>query len=91
VVPGDDPRSRIAHLFRRAAFGARPEELDAAVAAGYEATVDTLVDLSVADAAVLPAPAFSPPYLVGQAPADPGPGGRPSRPSSGPIGRRDGA
>lgn len=70
-MPGDDPRSRIAHLFRRAAFGARPGELDAAVAAGYEATVDRLVDLSVADAAVLPAPTFSPPYLVGQLPADP--------------------
>ena len=45
-MPGDDARSRIAHLYRRAGFGARPDELDAAVAAGYEATVDRLVDLS---------------------------------------------
>lgn len=71
MVPADDPRSRIAHLFRRATFGARPEELDAAVAAGYEATVDKLVDLSVADAASLPAPSFTPPVLPGQLPTDP--------------------
>ncbi len=70
-MPADDPRSRIAHLFRRATFGARPEELDAAVAAGYEATVDKLVDLSVADAANLPAPTFTPPALPGQLPTDP--------------------
>ena len=69
-MSGDDPRSRIAHLFRRAAFGARPEELDAAVAAGYEATVDALVDFSVADAAVLPAPGFTP-YPFEQQSADP--------------------
>ena len=36
-------RSRIALLYRRAGFGARPEELDAGVAAGYAATVDRLV------------------------------------------------
>jgi uncharacterized protein (DUF1800 family) len=63
-VPADDARSRIAHLYRRAGFGARPEELDAAVAAGYEATVDRLVNLSVADAAVVPPPTFTPPAEV---------------------------
>jgi uncharacterized protein (DUF1800 family) len=70
-VPGDDARSRIAHLYRRAAFGARPDELDAAVAAGYEATVDRLVDLSAGDgaAAALPAPTFTPPAVVAP-PAD---------------------
>jgi hypothetical protein len=34
---------RMAHLFRRAGFGATPEELEAAVARGYEATVETLL------------------------------------------------
>ena len=68
-MPGDDARSRIAHLFRRAGFGARPDELDAAVAAGYEATVDRLVDLSVADAAAVAPPTFTPPAVVA-APGD---------------------
>jgi uncharacterized protein (DUF1800 family) len=39
----DDTRSKIAHLYRRAGFGARPDELDAAVARGYQATVDSLL------------------------------------------------
>jgi uncharacterized protein (DUF1800 family) len=39
----DDVRSSIAHLYRRAGFGARPEELDAAVGRGYQATVEGLV------------------------------------------------
>jgi uncharacterized protein (DUF1800 family) len=39
----DDTRSRIAHLYRRAGFGARPDELDAAAARGYQATVDSLL------------------------------------------------
>lgn len=38
-----DPTADVAHLLRRAGFGARPEELDAAAAAGYEATVERLV------------------------------------------------
>jgi uncharacterized protein (DUF1800 family) len=45
-------RSRIAHLYRRAGFGARPEELDAAVAVGYQATVDRLLDLTAPDPGV---------------------------------------
>jgi len=58
-VSGDDARSRIAHLYRRAGFGARPDELDAAVTDGYQATVEKLVDLGVADEAAdgLPPPA----------------------------------
>ncbi|MBL7501745.1 DUF1800 domain-containing protein, partial [Frankia sp. CN7] len=36
-------RADLAFLYRRAAFGARPAELDAAVAAGYEAAVDGLL------------------------------------------------
>jgi uncharacterized protein (DUF1800 family) len=35
-------RELLAHLFRRAGFGATQEELDAALARGYEATVDRL-------------------------------------------------
>ncbi len=71
-MAGDETRSRIAHLYRRAGFGARPDELDAAVAAGYEATVDKLLDISGADGATttLPAPTFSPPLLAAQLPAD---------------------
>ena len=68
-MAADDARSRIAHLYRRAGFGARPDELDAAVTAGYEATVEKLVDLSVPDTATLAAPTFSPPAVVA-APAD---------------------
>ena len=68
-MPEDDARSRIAHLYRRAGFGARPEELDAAVAAGYQATVDRLVDLSIADGASVAPPTFTPPAVVAQ-PAD---------------------
>ncbi len=68
----DELRSRIAHLYRRAGFGARPDELDAAVAAGYEATVDKLLDLGSPDGATasLPAPTFTPPLLAAQLPAD---------------------
>lgn len=36
--------SLTAHLFRRAGFGATPSEIDAAVAAGYEATLDDLLN-----------------------------------------------
>jgi uncharacterized protein (DUF1800 family) len=44
VAPVTDPtRSNIAHLYRRAGFGALPDELDHAVAAGYGATVDSLL------------------------------------------------
>jgi uncharacterized protein (DUF1800 family) len=39
----DDVRSSIAHLYRRAGFGARPEELDAAVGRGYSGTVEDLL------------------------------------------------
>jgi len=39
----DDERGRVAHLFRRAGFGASPAELDAAVANGYDATLDQLL------------------------------------------------
>jgi uncharacterized protein (DUF1800 family) len=38
-----DERSRIAHLLRRAGFGASPAELDAAVTRGFDATLDQLL------------------------------------------------
>jgi len=41
-VPGDD-RTLIAHLFRRAGFGARPAELDYYTRAGYSKAVQDLV------------------------------------------------
>jgi uncharacterized protein (DUF1800 family) len=55
-------RSRLAHLFRRAGFGARPDELDDAEAAGYAATVERLVDLTSSDVAAeaVPRPTFTP-------------------------------
>lgn len=39
-----DERSRIAHLLRRAGFGASQAELDAAVSNGYDATLDQLLN-----------------------------------------------
>jgi len=57
----DAPRSDLAHLYRRAGFGATPAELDAAVAAGYAATVAALVrPPSSSDQGVLATP---PPQL----------------------------
>lgn len=61
-----DLRLRVAHLYRRAGFGASPQELNDAVAAGYEPSVDRLLDMSrpdpVADALPLPdLPPYPPP------------------------------
>ena len=71
AVAKDELRSRIAHLYRRLGFGARPDELDAAVAAGYDATVERLLDLSAADGAdSLPPPTFTAPLAASALPAD---------------------
>lgn len=72
-VAEDEPRNRVAHLLRRATFGARPEELDAAVAAGYDATVERLVDLARADtgAGSVQAPTLTPPPAASDLPSDP--------------------
>jgi hypothetical protein len=43
VSPLQDERSRLAHLFRRAGFGASPAELDVAVSRGYDATLENLL------------------------------------------------
>ena len=40
----DEDRRLIAHLLRRAGFGAGPSAIDAAAAVGYRATVDDLLD-----------------------------------------------
>src|SRR5438477_11923876 len=44
AMPLQDERSRIAHLFRRAGFGASPAELDMAMANGYDATLEHLLN-----------------------------------------------
>src|SRR5579871_1766889 len=57
----DPARSELAHLYRRAGFGATPAELDAAVVRGYRATVEHLLDLGAADPAAdaIPVPTFT--------------------------------
>lgn len=51
MIVGVQPqRAELAHLFRRAGFGARPAELDAAMTAGYAATVEALVRPATTDA-----------------------------------------
>src|SRR5437660_1034081 len=47
--PLDDPRVRLAHLLRRAGFGASPTELDQYQAMGYEGAVDYLLDYANQD------------------------------------------
>ncbi|MEZ0093191.1 DUF1800 family protein [Streptacidiphilus sp. EB129] len=42
-APAGDPWGDAAHLLRRAGFGGRPEEIDAAAGNGYAATVDALI------------------------------------------------
>lgn len=72
-------RAELAHLFRRAGFGARPGELDAAEGVGYEATVEALVypagGTADAGAAATPPPDLGPepPLLpLGASPAEQG-------------------
>jgi uncharacterized protein (DUF1800 family) len=47
----DQLRSDLAHLYRRAGYGATPSELDAAVVVGYEATVERMLDRTTPDVA----------------------------------------
>ena len=56
----DQNRSAVAHLLRRAGFGANGAEIDAAAKAGYEATVAALLNPAGPDpgAAATPAPSF---------------------------------
>lgn len=63
-----DTRAAVAHLVRRAAFGAPAEEIDALAALGYEGAVDAVCDLTGADSAAeaIPAPTFDTAgYLAG--------------------------
>jgi uncharacterized protein (DUF1800 family) len=65
----DAARSDLAHLYRRAGFGATPAQLDAAVKAGYAATVTALIHASEgADkgVAATPAPQFDEPPAIGK-------------------------
>ncbi|MGH9222248.1 MAG: DUF1800 domain-containing protein [Acidimicrobiales bacterium] len=57
-----EARGALAHLYRRAGFGARPEELEAAVTAGYAKTLDRLLDLTAFDlgAERVPPPTLTP-------------------------------
>jgi len=64
------PRSGIAFLYRRAAFGVRPAELDAQVGKGYAASVDAILGASRKTKVRLePPPNFKP--LPTTVPADP--------------------
>lgn len=49
-IPWDGTRA--AHLYRRAGFGATPEEIERALDEGLEATVDRLLDFSTPDTAL---------------------------------------
>jgi uncharacterized protein (DUF1800 family) len=52
----DPVRADIAHLFRRAGFGALPTQLDELTPGGYEAAVDYLFDLTSGDSGTDPIP-----------------------------------
>jgi uncharacterized protein (DUF1800 family) len=61
-----DARTAVAHLLRRAGFGPTAAEVDAATAAGYQATVDRLLDFSTPDPAdATPLPTFAPYQPIG--------------------------
>jgi len=47
----DDPRTRIAHLLRRAGFGGTPDEIDRYAALGFDAAVTDLLDFAKPDLA----------------------------------------
>jgi uncharacterized protein (DUF1800 family) len=55
-----DERQRVAHLLRRAGFGAGPAELDEWVALGFDASVERLLDPGDVDESGLEPPDFDP-------------------------------
>lgn len=65
VPPGPDLRSRLAHLYRRAGFGASGAQLDAAEAQGYEATVEEMLTAPDPAAGAIAPPSLTPPNLMG--------------------------
>jgi uncharacterized protein (DUF1800 family) len=56
----DDLTSRLAHLYRRAGFSARPAELDAARSAGFEGTINNLLFPQEPDVSAVAPPALDP-------------------------------
>lgn len=62
-------RSAVAHLVRRAAFGAPADDIDALAGQGYEGAVEQLCDFTTADAA---AGAIEPPAFETDPAIDPG-------------------
>lgn len=68
-MPLDD-QDKIAHLLRRAGFAARPEEIEAGLARGLQATIDLLLDFeNVPDNLAPPPPGLD--YNVGTPPTNP--------------------
>ena len=69
VAASETATDQVAHLYRRAGFGALPRELTSASAAGYDSTVDALLaGLSTTDAGAdaIPTPTLSPPVPARQ-------------------------
>ena len=64
VSPLDDEKARIAHLLRRATFGATDAELDRAWSEGYTRTVERLVETPTAEPPPLAAAEATPPMPV---------------------------
>jgi uncharacterized protein (DUF1800 family) len=64
ISPLDSEKARIAHLLRRATFGATDAELDRAWSDGYARTVDRLVDTPAAEPPALAAAEATPPMPV---------------------------
>jgi uncharacterized protein (DUF1800 family) len=56
----DQLTSQLHHLYRRTAFGARPEDIAASVPRGYPATVDFLLDRARPDAGAVALPVLDP-------------------------------
>ncbi len=59
----DSVRTQIAHLYRRAGWGATNAELDAGVAVGYRATVEMLLTADDPSANAVPQPILTPSWL----------------------------
>src|SRR5437899_486100 len=55
IAPLDKPEAQVAHLLRRATFGATTAEYDAAVSDGFKTTVDRLIETPAAEPPVMQA------------------------------------
>src|SRR5438309_10903145 len=55
IAPLDKPEAQVAHLLRRATFGATTAEYDAAVSDGFRTTVDRLIETPAAEPPVMQA------------------------------------